>query len=362
MASTRREATKILIVDDEPISLEILGNLLSELGYEYESARDGGEALEKMRHFTPSIVISDVEMPNLDGVSLCREIRRRPSIQYTYVILLTCRSEHEALLMGLDAGADDYLSKPINPDELRLRLNAGMRLLSLEGREMMIFSLAKLAESRDDDTGEHLERMREYAKLIASELAHTSKFADLIDGQFVQLIYLTSPLHDIGKVGIPDRILCKPGRLTPEEFEVMKQHTRIGGDTLKASAQEYSEASFLWMAYEIAINHHERWDGTGYPNGLKGEQIPLAARVVSIADVYDALRSKRVYKPSFSHEKSTGIILEGRGTQFDPDIVDAFIKVEAQVREISEKYVDTVPQIDLMLQALPGSADQTVSS
>jgi putative two-component system response regulator len=362
MASTRREATKVLIVDDEPISLEILGNLLSELGYEYESARDGGEALEKMRHFTPSIVISDVEMPNLDGVSLCREIRRRPSIQYTYVILVTCRSEHESLLMGLDAGADDYLSKPINPDELRLRLNAGMRLLSLEGREMMIFSLAKLAESRDDDTGEHLERMREYAKLIAAELTRVPKFADKIDGQFVQLIYLTSPLHDIGKVGIPDSILRKPGKLTPEEFEVMKEHTRIGGDTLKASAQAYSEASFLWMAYEIAINHHERWDGTGYPNGLKGEQIPLAARVVSIADVYDALRSKRVYKPSFSHEKSMGIILEGRGTQFDPDIVDAFIKVEAQVLEISEKYVDTVPKLDLMLRAVPGSVDQTVSS
>lgn len=362
MPATQRAATKVLIVDDEPISLEILGNLLTEMGYEYQSASDGREALERMRHFTPSIVISDVEMPNLDGVSLCREIRRRPSIQYTYVILVTCRSEHESLLMGLDAGADDYLSKPINADELRLRMNAGMRLLSLEGREMMIFSLAKLAESRDDDTGEHLERMREYAKLIAAELTRVPKFADKIDGQFVQLIYLTSPLHDIGKVGIPDSILRKPGKLTPEEFEVMKEHTRIGGDTLKASAQAYSEASFLWMAYEIAIHHHERWDGTGYPNGLKGEQIPLAARVVSIADVYDALRSKRVYKPSFSHEKSMGIILEGRGSQFDPDIVDAFIKVEAQIREISEKYVDTVPKLDLMLRAVPGSVDQTVSS
>jgi len=362
MVSSKRTATKVLIVDDEPISLEILGNLLTEMGYEYETAADGREALEKMRYFTPSIVISDVEMPNLDGVSLCREIRRRPSIQYTYVILVTCRSEHESLLMGLDAGADDYLSKPIHADELRLRMNAGKRLLSLEGREMMIFSLAKLAESRDDDTGEHLERIREYAKLIAAELARVPKFADKIDGQFVQLIYLTSPLHDIGKVGIPDSILRKPGKLTPEEFEVMKQHTRIGGDTLKASAQAYSEASFLWMAYEIAVNHHERWDGTGYPNRLKGEQIPLAARIVSVADVYDALRSKRVYKPVFSHEKSMAIILEGRGTQFDPDIVDAFIKLESRVREISERYLDTVPAIDLLLQASPNPSDQTVNS
>lgn len=339
--ATKCAATKVLIVDDDPISLAILGNLLKELGHEFETASHGLEALEKMRHFTPSIVISDVEMPNLDGVSLCREIRRRPSIQYTYIILVTCRSEHESLLMGLDAGADDYLSKPISPDELRLRINAGRRLLSLEGREMMIFSLAKLAESRDDDTGEHLERIREYSKLIAVGMADNPKFADVIDGQFVHLIYLTSPLHDIGKVGIPDSILRKPGKLTPDEFEKMKEHTRIGGDTLKASVQAYSEANFLWMAHEIAINHHERWDGSGYPNKLVGEQIPLSARIVSVADVYDALRSKRVYKPAFSHEKSMQIIVEGRGTQFDPDVVDAFVKLEDQILEIARRYQET---------------------
>ena len=356
--ATKRAATKVLIVDDDPISLAILGNLLTELGYEFEAASDGIDALEKMRHFTPSIVISDVEMPNMDGVSLCREIRRRPSIQYTYIILVTCRSEHESLLMGLDAGADDYLSKPINPEELRLRINAGKRLLSLEGREMMIFSLAKLAESRDDDTGEHLERIREYAKLLAEELSYCPKFAPVIDGQFVHLIYLTSPLHDIGKVGIPDSILRKPGKLTPEEFEVMKEHTRIGGETLKASAQAYSEASFLWMAYEIAIHHHERWDGNGYPNKLAGDQIPLSARIVSVADVYDALRSKRIYKPAFSHEKSMAIILEGRGTQFDPDVVDAFVRIEGRIREVASRYAgyaDTPVGIEL-----PASNSATV--
>jgi putative two-component system response regulator len=345
--STRRSGTKVLIVDDDPISLAILGNYLTELGYEFEVASDGREALEKMRQFSPSIVISDVEMPTMDGVTLCREIRRRRSIQYTYVILVTCRSEHESLLMGLDAGADDYLSKPISLDELRLRINVGKRLLSLEGREMMIFSLAKLAESRDDDTGAHLERIREYATLIAAELMNWPKFADTIDGQFVQLIYLTSPLHDIGKVGIPDSILRKPGKLTPEEFEAMKEHTKIGGETLKASAEAYSEASFLWMAYEIAINHHERWDGKGYPKNLHGEQIPLSARIVSVADVYDALRSKRVYKPEFSHEKSMAIIREGRGTQFDPDVVDAFVASEVRVREISEKLRETVADAEL---------------
>jgi putative two-component system response regulator len=360
--SVHRSSLKVLIVDDDPIALAILGDFLTELDYEFVAASDGAEALEKLRHFTPSFVISDVEMPGMDGVSLCREIRRRRSIQYTYVMLVTCRSEHESLLQGLDAGADDYLSKPINLDELRLRMNVGKRLLSLEGREMMIFSMAKLAESRDDDTGEHLERIREYAKLIAAEMMHWPKFESVIDGQFVQLIYLTSPLHDIGKVGIPDSILRKPGKLTPEEFEAMKEHTKIGGETLKASAQAYSEASFLWMAYEIAIHHHERWDGKGYPNKLEGEQIPLSARIVSVADVYDALRSKRVYKPAFDHEKSMTIIKEGRGTQFDPDVVDAFIRVESQVRSISEKHLEASMPADPIHPSSVSLPDQAVKT
>ncbi len=359
-ASAVRNTTKVLIVDDDPISLELLANFLEDLGYSFERASDGKEALAKMRLFNPSIVISDVEMPEMDGVSLCREIRKRRSIQYTYVILLTYRSEQESVLLGLDAGADDYLSKPFSPEELRLRLNTGQRLLSLEGRDMMIFSLAKLAESRDEDTGEHLERMREYSRIIAEELMSWPKFAPIVDGQFVELIYLTSPLHDIGKVGIPDCILRKPGKLTPEEFEVMKQHTLIGAETLKASAQAYSDATFLWMAYEIAVNHHERWDGTGYPNQIRGEDIPLSARVVSVADVYDALTSKRVYKPAFSHEKSIEIILEGRGTQFDPDIVDAFMKLESRIREIALSYSDrdassSISKLPLMYSPLPSS-------
>jgi putative two-component system response regulator len=358
-SSNKRSTIKVLIVDDDPISLALLSNFLTELGYEFESATNGREALEKMRWFTPSLVISDVEMPEMDGVTLCREIRRRRSIQYTYVILLTYRSEHESLLLGLNAGADDYLSKPFSPEELRLRIDAGKRLLSLEGRDMMIFSLAKLAESRDEDTGEHLERMREYSKLIAAELMTWPKFADVVDGQFVELIYLTSPLHDIGKVGVPDSILRKPGKLTPEEFEIMKQHTLIGADTLMASAQAYSEATFLWMAYEIAVNHHERWDGTGYPHQLSGLQIPLSARIVAVADVYDALRSKRVYKPAFTHEKSVEIIVQGRGTQFDPDIVDAFVKLESQIRQIAESYSLRLPP-PIVTQTISGTSHNQV--
>jgi putative two-component system response regulator len=363
----KRDGMKILIVEDDPISLEILSNFLRELGFEFESATNGREALEKMRWFTPSMVISDVEMPEMDGVTLCREIRKKRTIQYTYVILLTCRSEQESVLLGLDAGADDYLSKPFSPEELRLRIDGGRRLLSLEGRDMMIFSLAKLAESRDEDTGEHLERMREYSRLIAAELMTWPKFADVIDGQFVELIYLTSPLHDIGKVGIPDNILCKPGKLTNEEFEVMKQHTLIGANTLWESAQAYSDATFLWMAYEIAVNHHERWDGTGYPHRLMGEEIPLSARIVSVADVYDALTSKRIYKPAFSHDKSIDIIRSGRGTQFDPDVVDAFLNREDEVREIAASYCNAIPAAPLSPLAfsaltLPPSAPQSADA
>ncbi len=334
LAGSKPNGLKVLIVDDDPIALEILANFLQVAGYNVELASNGKEALEKLRHYSPRIVISDVDMPEMNGVELCRAIRSRQSIHYTYLILLTSHSDSDSVLLGLDAGADDYLSKPFRREELRLRLEGGRRLLTLEGRDMMIFSLAKLAESRDQDTGTHLERIREYSKVLATELMSWPKFENVVDAQFVELIYLTSPLHDVGKVGIPDRVLLKPGKLTSDEFEVMKRHTLIGGETLSASAQAHPEASFLKMAMEIALKHHERWDGTGYPFQLKGEDIPLCARIVAVADVYDALTTKRVYKPAFTHETAADIIYASRGSHFDPDLVDAFAKVEEQMRRI----------------------------
>ncbi len=332
LAGAKPNGLKVMIVDDDPIALEMLANFLQVAGYNVELASNGKEALEKMRHYTPRIVISDVDMPEMNGVELCRAIRNRQSIQYTYLILLTSHSDSNSVLLGLDAGADDYLSKPFRHEELRLRLEGGRRLLTLEGRDMMIFSLAKLAESRDQDTGTHLERIREYSKVLATELMSWPKFEHVVDSQFVELIYLTSPLHDVGKVGIPDSVLLKPGKLTPDEFEVMKRHTLIGGETLSASAQAHPEASFLKMALDIALKHHERWDGTGYPFQLKGDDIPLSARIVAVADVYDALTTKRVYKPAFTHETAADIIYKSRGSHFDPDLVDAFAKVEQQMR------------------------------
>lgn len=336
------DGLKILLVDDDPIGLAMLDHFLQKSGFRTELAANGKEALEKMRFFTPRMVISDVDMPEMNGIDLCKTIRCRQSIQYTYLILLTAHSEPESVLQGLDAGADDYLSKPFRHEELRLRIEAGRRILTLEGRDMMIFSLAKLAESRDQDTGTHLERIREYSKTLATEIMAWPKFEQIVDSQFVELIYLTSPLHDIGKVGIPDSVLLKPGKLSPEEFDIMKKHTLIGGETLKASAQAHPEASFLKMALDIALKHHERWDGTGYPFGLQGEEIPLSARIVAVADVYDALTTKRVYKPAFKHEVAADIIYKSRGTHFDPDLVDAFEKVEEKMRRIRYELDDVV--------------------
>ncbi len=359
VVGAKTDGLKMMIVDDDPIALEVLANFLIVSGYRVETASNGKEALEKMRYYTPRIVISDVDMPEMNGIELCRAIRNKQSIQYTYLILLTSHSDTDSVLLGLDAGADDYLSKPFRQEELRLRLEGGRRLLTLEGRDMMIFSLAKLAESRDEDTGTHLERIREYSKVLATELMSWPKFENIVDAQFVELIYMTSPLHDVGKVGIPDSVLLKPGKLTPDEFEVMKRHTLIGGDTLNASAQAHPEASFLKMALDITLKHHERWDGTGYPFQLQGEEIPLSARIVAVADVYDALTTKRVYKPAFTHETAAEIIYKSRGSHFDPDLVDAFANVEEQMRRIRFN-LDENPTT-CMSQSVPVALDSVAS-
>jgi putative two-component system response regulator len=319
---------RVLVAEDDAISAEILANILEKFGYEVTVVNDGQKAFEMIRTGRYRMVVSDWEMPNTNGLELCRQIRARQGSGYIYLILLTSHGGVNNVVRGLNAGADDFLTKPYQPEELRVRLRTGERILSLESRDIMIFALAKLAEARDQDTGLHLERMREYCRILATDLSETEKYRDVIDGEYIQLLYLTSPLHDIGKVGVPDNVLLKPGRLTKEEFEIMKRHTIIGGNTLQAAAGMNPEAKFLSMAWDIAMTHHERYDGTGYPRGLAGEAIPLSGRITALADVYDALTSDRVYKPAYSHETSRAIILEGRGTQFDPDVVDAFVRCE----------------------------------
>jgi putative two-component system response regulator len=348
---------KVLVVDDDPVTCELVVEDLRHFGYDVTAATNGKEAFDLVRTGRYHLVVSDWQMPEMNGLDLCREIRKRNWAGYIYVILLTSRSGVDNIVCGLNAGADDFLTKPFHPQELRMRLRTGERVLALESRDLMIFAMAKLAESRDKDTGAHLERMREYSRILADELSTWPKYCEHIDGDYVQLIYLTSPLHDIGKVGIPDAVLLKPGSLTPEEFDIMKQHAVLGGETLSAVAQARPDAQFLTMAQEIAMTHHERWDGTGYPNHIKGEKIPLCGRIVALADVYDALRSKRVYKPAYSHQTARSLILEGRGTQFDPDIIEAFLNRENEFMAIADQLHDD-PNTSMRLN----SQDSTSSS
>jgi putative two-component system response regulator len=329
---------QILIVDDDPIALDVLRNALTYFGYQVTTAQNGREALDIMRDGFFSIVISDWEMPEMDGLELCRRIRQRYSGRYIYIILLTVHTGTQRIIDGLNAGADEFLPKPFDSQELAVRVRAGERILSIESRDVTILSLAKLAEARDQETGAHVDRMREYCRVIADYLSHKEKYKDQVDADFVQLIYMTAPLHDIGKVGIPDRILLKPGPLTEDEFEIMKQHAAAGGMTLDSAIFAHPEAKFLCMARDIAWTHHERYDGSGYPYGLIGDAIPLAGRIAGFADVYDALTTKRVYKPAFTHQKSREILLEEMASQFDPDIVEAFLENEDLFKEINARY------------------------
>jgi putative two-component system response regulator len=349
----------VLVAEDDPISAEILSNMLDQFGYEVAIARDGQEAFEMVRTGKFQMVVSDWEMPILSGPELCRLIRQRKSSGYVYVILLTSHGGVRNVVQGLDAGADDFLTKPYQPEELRMRLRTGERIISLEGRDMMIFTLAKLAETRDRATGMHLERIREYCRILAEELSTLEKYQSVIDGDFIQLLYLTSPLHDIGKVGIPDEVLLKPGRLTPEEFSLMQQHTIIGGNTLQAAANAHPGAQFLAMARDIAMTHHERFDGNGYPCKLAGVDIPLPGRITALADVYDALTSERVYKSAYSHDTSREIILEARGTQFDPDVVDAFLRRENDFIETHRQFMENMIEEECVLGGFAQSSSDS---
>ncbi|WP_010587818.1 response regulator [Schlesneria paludicola] len=331
---------RVLVAEDDAVTSFMLVYCLEQFGYEVTAVDNGLKALELVRTGEFQLVISDWSMPKMTGVELCRQIRKRPSSSYTYVILLTSHEGTNSVVEGLDAGADDFITKPFQPEELQVRLRTGERVLSLESRDVTIFALAKLAESRDFETGAHLDRIREYCRVLCEHLLDHGPYVDQIDGDFVRMVYLTSPLHDIGKVGIPDKILLKPGKLTDEEFEVMKQHAQIGSETLDAALQARPDAEYLRMARDIARSHHEKFDGTGYPLGLKGNDIPMCGRIVALADVYDALTTKRIYKSAFSHEKAREIILDGSGKHFDPAIVDAFVETEEKFVAIRRRFAD----------------------
>lgn len=331
---------QILIVDDDELVRDMLTNTLQWAGHRVEAACNGLEALDRLRAGSCRMVISDWNMPEMDGVELCRQIRAGDFPAYVYIILLTSRSRTQDIVEGLSAGADDFIAKPFHPAELNVRVRAGERILSLEMRDLAIFAMAKLAESRDPETGRHLDRIRAYSRILAHHLAQHGPYQGQVNAEFVRMIYLTSPLHDIGKIGIPDNVLLKAGRLTPAEFEIMKKHTLIGAQTLEAALQHHPGVSFLQMARDIALTHHERFDGSGYTQGLKGQAIPLCGRIVALADVYDALVTKRVYKDAFTHEQARAVILDGAGKHFDPEIVQAFVANEHEFIAVRARFAE----------------------
>jgi len=336
----------VLIADDDVISLEMMAIAVAEAGYAVEKVSNGEEAWRQIANGRFRLVVSDWEMPVLNGIDLCRRIRGANLPTYVYVLLVTSHNSAEDIVAGLEAGADDFIAKPFNPAELQVRLRAGTRVLNLETRDLAIFAMAKLAESRDPETGAHLERIQAYCQLLSDYLLHNPTEGVKLTPNFVHTIVLTSPLHDIGKVGIPDCILMKPGRLNRQEFEIMEQHTIIGANTLKAALDQYPTVEFLSMAHEIALCHHERYDGSGYPRGLIGDTIPISARITAIADVYDALTSKRCYKEAFSHLVACNMIIEAAGTHFDPRVVAAFEACSERIYETKIQINATVGEVE----------------
>jgi putative two-component system response regulator len=323
---------RILLCTDDSAEASLLATSLGEQGYETLTAQRGDAARRTLESdLSVRMVIAGWDLPGINGRQLCTWLRAHRMSVYTYAILLSPSTDEDASLEGFAAGADDLIERPVKPKDLYLKVRSGERLLSMETRDSTIFALAKLAESRDPETGAHLERTRMYCKLLAEDLHRNKTFGREIDAEFVRLMWLTSPLHDIGKVGIPDSVLLKPARLDDREFAVMKTHTTIGAETLQCAIEHaVSVPRFLKLAYDIALSHHERWDGAGYPAGLRADNIPLCARIMAVADVYDALTSKRVYKNAMAHDVARGILIDGADKHFDQRIIDSFVRIQDQ--------------------------------
>jgi len=331
---------KILIADDEVVSRKTLEVFVKKLGYDVMVAANGEKACKIWKKENPRIIITDWEMPGMDGLELISKIRSASREDYSYIILVTGRDSIGDVIKGIDAGADDYITKPFDKQELKVRIKAGERLLNSQSKDIVIFALAKLAESRDEDTGNHLERVRFYSRAVAEKIYEREDHPKELDRLLIENIFLTSPLHDIGKVAIPDYVLLKPGRLNDNEFSIMKSHAEIGYKTLNEAIQKAPRANYLRVAAQIARYHHEQYNGSGYPKGLKGDKIPLAARIFAIADVYDALVSRRPYKEAFTHDRAISIIKDGNGNHFDPMVVEAFMDCNQTIKDIYRQFID----------------------
>ena len=350
----------VLIVDDVKANVRILISALSEF-YQIAVANSGQAALTYCKNNKPDLILLDIMMPDISGYDVIASLKSNKVTEEIPIIFLTALSETENKTKGFELGAVDYIVKPFEISEVRARVKNHLSLVlakryiedqnkHLEAtvqartkelvltRQATIEALASLAEHRDPETGGHIKRIKHYVMVLGKELKENTIYANLIDDNFLEILELSAPLHDIGKVGVKDCILLKPGKLTIKEFEEMKRHTIHGHEAILAAESNLGDNSFLKVASEITYFHHERWDGSGYPLGLKGQEIPLSARIMSIADVYDALVSKRVYKDPIDHDSAVEIIVDGKDHQFDAVIISAFINIQHKFKNIKNSF------------------------
>lgn len=346
----------ILVVDDTPTNIRILNELL---GKEYlVRAATSGKAALSMVHTPPQpdLILLDIMMPEMDGYEVCIELKKNPLTQHIPVIFVTAMTEEDDEAKGLDLGAADYITKPYRPRLVSARVHNHLSVKKnrdelydmvrqrteeiYRTRSITIETLASLAETRDPETGRHIRRTQRYVHMLAMELRTIYPNTWPLSDELIDLIYSSAPLHDIGKVGIPDTILLKPGALTADEFDIMKLHTVYGFEALTSAEKQLGESSFLRVGAEIANTHHEKWDGSGYPNKFAGTDIPMSGRLMALADVYDALVTKRVYKPPLSHEEALSIIMNGKGKHFDPQVAEAFDKHHEAFNQVAIELAD----------------------
>ena len=370
------ERQTILIVDDTPDNITLLSTLLKDR-YKTKVATHGERALKiAATDPPPDLILLDIMMPGMDGYEVCQRLKANAETSDIPVIFLTAKAQAEDEEKGLKLGAVDYITKPISPPIVLARIETHLNLknaqqflqdsnafLEAEVRrrtqevvavqDATILAMASLAEARDNETGNHLLRIQHYIRVLARKLQKHPRFANFLNDETIELLAKSAPLHDIGKVGIPDRILLKPGPLNAEEFEIMKTHTILGRDAILAAEKQLTTTtSFLRFAREIAYYHQERWDGSGYPEGLSGHNIPISARLMAVADTYDTLVSRRLYKPALPHEQVVAQIREGRGVLFDPDIVDAFLDIADEIQVIAARFADSYEDLQRELDRL----------
>lgn len=354
------KSANIVVVDDNPENLNLVKCMLEMNDYKVRPFSNGENAFEDALQSPPDLFLLDINMPEIDGFELCDKFKSTDLLKEIPVLFLSGLSEYREKVKAFSMGGVDYITKPFNLKEVLARVETHLKIRFMQ-RELVrynnhleevvqekiheisdaqlatIIALATLAESRDDATGGHIRRTQDFCLAIAEQLRKDSVYVSQIDDVFVNNLYFAAPLHDIGKVGIGDNILLKPGKLSAEEFEVMKTHVTIGVRTLESIRERYPDNEFLNMGIAITRSHHEKWNGKGYPDGIEGEKIPLCARIMAIADVYDALRSKRPYKEAFSHEASCNIIFESAGSHFDPVVVEAFRKINYDLSCIRDR-------------------------